>query len=256
MPNSSFPANSPLSNSVKVLIAGSLSAPDVSDYLTGVLRQLADSAITSVRSGGADFRFVEASAPDRDAGAALEGMDALLVLGGADADPTCYGQQPETDTMYGIDPEADRFELALMREASARGMPVLGICRGMQLMNILHGGDLVQEIGPGTMHNSSVDNSIMTSHPVTLAPGSRLGAIYDGRTLSVRSGHHQAVDRVGEGLVVTARSADGIVEALEAEGPQWMVGVQWHPEDPEAPREDLDLLIADFVAAARVRQSA
>lgn len=241
---------------VRILVVGSLTPPDVSDYLKGVLREFSDSALSSLRRGNGAVHFVEASAPDRAENVALDGMDGLLVLGGADADPACYGQPRETDTMYGINPDADRFELALLRDAAARDLPALGICRGMQLINILHGGDLVQEIGPDTVHNGVADNSIMVSHPVTLEPGSRLDAIYGGRTLSVRSGHHQAVARVGEGLAVAARAEDGLVEAVEADGPRWMVGVQWHPEDPEASRTDLDLLMAGFIDAARQRKQA
>lgn len=263
MPNTPVSANPPAaetpaveSDAVRILVVGSLTPPDIGDYLKSVLRAFSESAFSSVRRGRGEVNFVDASTPDRAVDTALDGMDGLLVLGGADADPTCYGQRLEADTTYGIDPQADRFELALLREAGARDLPVLGICRGMQLINIMHGGDLVQEIGQGTVHNGTFDNSIMVSHPVTLEPGSRLDAIYGGRTLSVRSGHHQAVSRVGEGLAVTARAEDGMVEAVETTGPNWMVGVQWHPEDPEAPRADLDLLMAGFINVARQRRRA
>lgn len=250
----SYPSASPsLSKAqrVKVLVVGSLTPPDVSEYLLGILQQYARNVITAIQAIGADVRTIEASAPECEIGEALQNINAVLILGGADADPACYGQRSTVDTMYGINRDADQFELDLIRRAIAQNLPVLGICRGVQLINIAYGGDLIQEIGPDTIHNSSADNSIMTSHPVTPISGSRLGTIYKGRTISVRSGHHQAVDRVGKGLLVTARAEDGIVEALEAEGPQWIVGVQWHPEDQEAPPEDLAILISSFVEVAR-----
>ena len=258
MSNISSPVSGPVSQdeAVKILVVGSLTPPDVSDYLKGILCELSDSAISALHRNGGEAQFIEASNPSREADNLLAGVQGLLVLGGADADPACYGQKAEADTMYGINPEADNFELQLIRGAEAQDLPILGICRGMQLLNIAHGGDLIQEIGPGTMHNGTSDNSIMVSHPVAIEPGSRLASIYDAADLTVRSGHHQAVGRLGDGLVVTARAADGIVEALEARDQTWVVGVQWHPEDPVAPARDLDLLVAGFIEAARLRAKA
>ena len=241
---------------LRILVLGSQNPPDVSDYLRGVLRDFAGSAIAALHTQGAEVRVIEASVPDASADSALSGMDGLLILGGADMDPACYGQRPEAETIYGLDIAADRFELAVMGHAQARGIPMLGICRGMQLMNVLQGGDLVQEIGTGTIHYSTADNSLMTEHEVTAAPGSRLAAIQGGQGLRVRSGHHQAVGRLGEGLTVTARAADGIIEAIEGAGDHWMLGIQWHPEDPAAPKADLNRLIAGFLDAVRQRRTA
>lgn len=255
MPNTSFSAKhsepEPVIDAVRILVAGSLTPPDVADYLREILRDLYECAISAIHRSLGEVVFIEASSPDHATATVLDGIDGLLILGGADADPACYGQEREADTMYGINPDADRLELELLRDAGVRDLPVLGICRGMQLINILRGGDLVQEIGAGTVHNGSADNSLMVAHPVELEPGSRLEAIYGRRTLSVSSGHHQAVSRVGKGLVVAARAADGIVEAIEANDQRWMIGVQWHPEYPAAPRADLDRLMASFVEAAR-----
>jgi putative glutamine amidotransferase len=238
----------------RILVVGSLTPPGVSDDLKGLLLEFSDVAFSSVRRNKGQLHFIEASAPDRTPQLALDGMDGLLVLGGADADPMCYGQPRQAQTMYGINSVADRFELELLRHAEARDLPVLGICRGMQLMNILHGGDLVQEIGSGTIHYDAANHTPMVFHLVELEPDSRLHDIYKGRTLSVRSGHHQAVGRVGEKLAVTARAGDGIVEAVEVLGRHWMVGVQWHPEDPAASATDLDLLIAGFINAVLQRK--
>lgn len=180
----------------------------------------------------------------------LAGVDGVIILGGADADPELYGHSARAETNYGINADADRFELELIAGASARGVPLLGICRGMQLINIFHGGDLVQEIGAGSMHYSSSDNTSLISHDVTLEPQSHLAEIFSKRSLTIRSGHHQAVGRLGAGLRVAATAADGIVEALEGLGGSWLVGVQWHPEDPQASPEDLALLLGSFIAHA------
>lgn len=234
---------------VNILVVGSLTPPGVSDDLKSILVGLSENVTAALHRAGAQARFVEASNPARAASAVLADMHGLLILGGADADPACYGQKAEADTMYGINPAADDFELQLIRDARAQALPILGICRGMQLLNIAHGGDLIQEIGPGTMHNGASDNALMVCHEVSLEPRSRLAAIYEERALTIRSGHHQAVGRLGEGLVVTASAADGIVEAVESRDAAWVVGVQWHPEDPVAPVRDLDRLVAGFIQA-------
>ncbi|HVX35087.1 MAG TPA: gamma-glutamyl-gamma-aminobutyrate hydrolase family protein [Hyphomicrobium sp.] len=242
------------SQPARILVVGSLNPPGVGDDLKGLLLEFSNVAFASVRRSNGQLHFIEASTPDRTPELALDGMDGLLILGGADADPMCYGQPRQAQTMYGINPVADRFELELLRHAEARNLPVLGICRGMQLMNVLHGGDLVQEIGSGTIHYDAANHTPMVFHPVELEPDSHLHDIYKGRRLSVRSGHHQAVGRLGERLAVTARAEDGIIEAVEVVERHWMVGVQWHPEDPAASAADLDLLMAGFINAARQRK--
>jgi putative glutamine amidotransferase len=238
----------------RILVVGSLNPPEVGDDLKSLLLEFSNVAFASVLRSKGQLHFIEASVPDCAPELALDGADGLLVLGGADADPISYGQLRRAKTMYGINPVADHFELELLRHAEARDLSILAICRGMQLMNILHGGDLVQEIGSGTVHYDASGPMPMVFHPVELERNSRLHHIYEQSTLSVRSGHHQAVGRVGEGLAVSARAGDGIVEAVEVVGRHWMVGVQWHPEDPAAPARDLDLLVAAFINAAQLRK--
>jgi len=152
----------------------------------------------------------------------LDSLDGLLLTGGTDVNPARYGasRNPQTE-----DPDdlLDELEIGLLRDALSAGMPVLAICRGMQLFNVFHGGTLVQ-------HLDSHD-SPDALHYVRVVPNSRLAAIVGEGEHEVNSRHHQAVARVGDGLVVSAESRDGVIEALERPGQVFAVAVQWHPED-------------------------
>ncbi|MCC6343474.1 MAG: gamma-glutamyl-gamma-aminobutyrate hydrolase family protein [Bryobacterales bacterium] len=156
----------------------------------------------------------------------LEGLDGLLVSGGSDLNPALYGQsrQPESDDP---DDERDRMELALTREALEAGLPLLCICRGMQLLNVALGGDLIQHLSQEGHLARGVDEA----HTVTPEPDTVLAGITGTAPYTVNSRHHQAVRRVGTDLVIAARAPDGIVEALEIPGRRFVVGVQWHPEE-------------------------
>jgi putative glutamine amidotransferase len=168
----------------------------------------------------------------------LERIDALLLIGGADVDPGAYGagRQPQTEATYR---ERDEFELALLHGALARGLPVLGICRGMQVLNIALGGTLLQDlIAPDGSHphRRVIGSFEGTDHLVRLTPGS-LAAQAAGEELTLaRCHHHQAIDVLGEGLVVTGRADDGVIEAIETADGSWTLGVQWHPEADERSR--------------------
>ena len=152
--------------------------------------------------------------------ALADGCDGLLVPGGADVDPVHYGQS--NTASYGIDPDRDRDELCLIRRFLELGKPILGICRGHQILNIALGGTLLQDI-PGHSQIDGVDrvHAVRTTHPF-------LRTLYGDRFVS-NSSHHQAVDRLGEGLSVTCVSEDGIVEGVIHENGN-VIGVQFHPE--------------------------
>jgi putative glutamine amidotransferase len=190
-------------------------------------------------------------------------LDGLMLQGGADVCPTMYGQQPLRPEWNG-DIVRDRYEVELIEAFVAAGKPVFGICRGHQLINVAFGGSLLQDIvtqRPGTRPH--VDRAAYDEwhHAITLVPGSRLAALYADappRPL-VNSIHHQAVDRLGAGLVVEARDADdGTIEAIRHTGASFVVGVQWHPEFHwrRSDRLDAEPLLVDFLHAARARRNA
>ena len=175
------------------------------------------------------------AAPDE----ALDLIDGLMLAGGADIDPASYGAELDPATVNPV-PERDAFEIAMTRAAIARGIPLLGICRGMQLLNVAFGGTLHQHLPDRYGHHDhlkargSFDGA---DHDVRLAPGSLAARAAGEQLHATKSHHHQGVDRVGEGLVVTgAATVDGLPEALELPGDAFVLGVQWHPEADERSR--------------------
>lgn len=163
---------------------------------------------------------------------ALDTVDALILPGGGDIDPAHYGGVRH-EANYGISPERDGFELALARAAIARGdLPILCICRGMQLVNVALGGDLVSHIpdhfGEAVAHRHPELKAV--EHPVRIDATSRLAGILGETELAVHSVHHQAVGRLGKGMRAVAWAPDGVVEAMESERHPFLIAVQWHPE--------------------------
>jgi putative glutamine amidotransferase len=163
---------------------------------------------------------------------ALDVIEALILPGGGDVDPAHYGGVRH-EANYGISAERDGFELKLARAAIARrDLPILCICRGMQLVNVALGGDLVAHIpdhyGEEVVHRHPELQPCQ--HPVRLDPGSQIGSILGPGDLTVHSVHHQAVGRLGAGLRASAWAPDGVVEAVESDRHVFLMGVQWHPE--------------------------
>ena len=159
----------------------------------------------------------------------LDVLDALVLSGGADLDPASYGAEPDPTTV-GYKAERDRFEIALCRGALKRDMPVLGICRGTQIFNVACGGTLIQHLGDATQHVEVVGE--FSTHEVRLEPGSLAARAIGAEQAEVRSHHHQALDRLGDGLVASGWSVpDDLVEAIELPRHQFAVGFMWHPEE-------------------------
>ena len=176
-------------------------------------------------------------------------LDGVLIPGGPDVDPSFYGQEPDDD-LGPTWPEVDRFEIAVAQEARRLGVPVLAICRGMQLLNVAHGGTLIQHlpdhVGDDIVHRRAQLDDALPTHPVRIEPGSRLARWVGVERAEVNSYHHQAPREVGEGLRAVAWADDGVIEGLEGES---ALGVQWHAE---AMQEDAEQrrLFAQFVASA------
>jgi putative glutamine amidotransferase len=193
-------------------------------------------------AGGLAFMIPPDAATAADPDAALEPLDALVLAGGADVDPLAYGAERHRCTT-GTRPERDAAEIPLALRAVERDLPLLGICRGMQLLNVALGGTLIQHLpddlghGDHRRHLGSFDDA---DHDVRLAPGSLAARACEARppelTHATKSHHHQAVDRLGEGLVASGWSVlDDLVEAIEIPDAAWVLGVQWHPEvDPDS----------------------
>jgi putative glutamine amidotransferase len=169
----------------------------------------------------------------------LELLDGLILAGGSDVDPGAYGAQAHERTVN-TNPERDAFEIALAQAAIARDLPFLGICRGMQVLNVARGGTLLQHLPESHGHDDHRRNSGTfdgNDHPVRLAAGSLAARAAGEESHRTYSHHHQAVDRLGEGLVVTGHAdVDDLPEALELPGSRFVLGVQWHPEADETSR--------------------
>jgi putative glutamine amidotransferase len=184
------------------------------------------------------------------AGRVLDSLDALVITGGYDLDPAAYGQQPHPTTDQPRTAR-DAWEFALLRGALERELPVLGICRGAQVLNVAFGGTLHQHL-PDVLghHGHRAGNGVFTRLPVRIVPGTRLAALL-GESADAPCYHHQAIDNVGDGLLVSAWDPDGVVEALEVPGDRFVLAVQWHPEKS---LDDLRLFTA-IVEAARAYAS-
>jgi anthranilate synthase component 2/putative glutamine amidotransferase len=198
------------------------------------------------RAGGVPVLLPPVDVPGA-AEAAIEPLDGLLLTGGADVDPGRYGSPPGPAT-GGLRPDRDRWEDGLLAVAMDRDLPVLAVCRGLQLLDVALGGSLHQHVPDVVGHEGHrpVPGTYGTTH-VTLRAGSRVAAIL-GDDVEVPCHHHQSIERLAEGLEVSGVADDGIIEAVEAPGRRFLVGVQWHPEDGGDPR-----LFEALVAAAAVR---
>lgn len=207
----------------------------------------------AVRRAGGIPVLVPPGEPRLDA--LLARLDGLILSGGMDVDPARYGGLPHA-RIEPPNPERDETEIALVRGVVADGLPLLGICRGAQLLNVALGGSLVEhlpdEVGEAVAHQTEAGDP--TPHPVEIAPGSRLAAIVGARAEAPASWHHQAVRRVAPGLTPVAQAPDGTVEAVEMAGHPWLIGVQWHPELTAATDPAQQRLFDALVAAARARR--
>ena len=199
----------------------------------GTLRRHGEPPHAEMALGMTYLRAIEAAGgmpvvlpPLGDVDALLDRLDGICLSGGPDLDPDAYGAPERHAELGPTEPSLDAFELALARAADARGLPILGICRGAQTLNVARGGTLHQHL-PG---HRQTEPATATTHSVHVEEGTRLASLVGTRPLRVNSFHHQAVDVLGRGLRAVAHSADGIVEGIEAPGAGLVLGVQWHAE--------------------------
>jgi putative glutamine amidotransferase len=207
--------------------------------------------IVTVEDRGNTAPYVEAlrqAGIEPTFGTSLEGVLGLMLMGGDDMNPARYGEtrHPETEDP---DEPRDELECALIAEALERDVPILAICRGMQILNVAHGGTLVQHL---ENHRQKTQDKSVKAHCVEIVPGTTLAAIAGGELKApVNSRHHQAVARLGQSLIVSATDPrDGVIEAIERPDKRFVVGVQWHPENQTAEKDSIARRLFDAFAAA------
>ena len=191
--------------------------------------------VTALESAGLIPLIVPPLSSDRAARAVLDSVSGLVLTGGEDVDPARYGEQRH-EKVRSVNAARDATEAALVGEARTRGIPVLAICRGIQILNVALGGTLVQDIASQCKTDIGHDEDgprDSRSHEVSVEPGSLIAKAMGTEHLTVNSFHHQSVKRVAEGMRVTARSPDGVIEGLESADNKrwWVMAVQWHPEE-------------------------
>jgi len=219
----------------------------------GTLRRHGEPPHAEMALGMTYLRAIEAAGgmsvvlpPLGDAEAFAARLDGICLSGGPDLDPTAYGDPERHAELGPTEPGLDAFELALARAASARGLPVLGVCRGAQALNVARGGTLHQHL-PG---HRQAEPAAACTHAVTIAPDTRLAALCGAGELRVNSFHHQAVRSLGHGLRAVAHAPDGTIEAVEAPGHPLTLGVQWHAEALAAHAPLFEALVAAAASAA------
>lgn len=231
-----------------IAVLVSLNFPGLTEETAQLVRRFTRVALEELVALGASYELFDTSEPLADP-AAVARCDGLLMLGGGDIDGRLYGaDHQEVPNSYGVDLRADQDGITAVHAATSAGRPVLGICRGSQLINVARGGTIIPDIDNYGLHRGGPGEAMFLDEEVVLEPRSRIAKLLGTDRAVVRSGHHQAVADLGAGLVVTARAHDGIVEGFE--DPEiWLVGVQWHPEDDDGSAASRRALFAGFVEA-------
>jgi putative glutamine amidotransferase len=224
-----------------------LNYPGLTDETRELVVRFTRTALSTLTDLGARLQIIDPTA-DTPSSIAAE-LDGLLLLGGGDVDPSLYGHVGDVPNLYGVDRRCDLRTLASIEHALAKQLPVFGICRGAQMINLAYGGTLIPDLGPDTPHHGHGDDPLFLDDTVLIEPDTRLADVLDRTTVTVRNGHHQAVGEVAPQLRVAARGVDGVIEAIEARDPDtWVLGVQWHPEDTDGPSSDRRDLFGAFLS--------
>lgn len=193
---------------------------------------------------------MEPVSQEADSGLVLDDVLGLLLTGGTDVSPRLYGEESAPETDKQLDLQRDETEMALIAEALSRDLPIFAICRGLQILNVQHGGTLIQHLDTPERHKRRTPDPSVPIHSVSIEPGTKLRAIAGTESWEVNSRHHQAARKVGNGLVVSAFDpVDGVIEGLERPDKRFVVAVQWHPEDQAAVNEQQRRLFQAFCNA-------
>jgi len=239
-----------------VAVVVSLNIPQMTDEVAGLVARFTRVALTELNDVGARVVLLDASKSPLDPVSIADSADGVLFLGGGDVDATIYGHTEPVNHEYGVDRAADDYSIEIIHSTIERDAPLLCICRGSQLLNVALGGDLIPDIENYHPHRGGSGDPMFKDEQVILEPGSAIHQILGRDRLAVRSGHHQAVNRLGAGLVVSARAEDGIIEGTELPSATWVVGVQWHPEDDDGSAGDRRALFTAFVDQTRRARAA
>ena len=223
-----------------------LKVPDVGPEVDALVDRFTVSALRHLTAWGVAPLVVDVSARTPIPLERVLQCDGIVLLGGGDIDPELYGHHGDVPNSYGVDRAADGYSIDLVRQARERDVPVLGICRGSQVINVAFGGTLIPDITDHALHRGVAPDPSFLDEKVVLQAGTRLNQVFGRSELVVRNGHHQAVDTVAPGFQVAALAHDGVVEGIESvDG--WCVGVQWHPEDRDGDDDDARTLFKAFV---------
>lgn len=208
----------------------------------------------AIELAGGTFEMLSPDSSAEEIESAIKNADGFLIPGGSDLDPSLYHEEKKEYTK-GIDIDRDSFEAKIIRYAIEKNIPALGICRGMQIMNIVLGGSLYQDVKiekPNALNHDGHDQPSRSTiiHDVKISDNSRLASIVGVKEVGVNSLHHQGVHKLGEGLIATAVASDGLIEAIEFPSHKFFVGVQWHPEELGDTSEIWRNLFLSFIKVA------
>lgn len=250
-----LPTAPPHADGPQIAVLASLNFPDMDEPVAELIRRFTCTALQELHDQGARIVPFDTSVAPRPAPTEVISCDGVLVLGGGDADPTLYGVEGPVRNLYGVDRCSDDHAIATLRAVLREQVPLLCISRGAQMLNLAQGGTLVPDLDDWHLHRGGPGESLFLDEHVSVSAGSRLHTILGSTELVVRSGHHQAVDAVGEDLVATAWGDDGVIEGIEHTR-TWAVGVQWHPEDDHGAPDARHALFGGLVAEAAQRRAA
>lgn len=236
----------------RIAVVVPLTIRGASRQVQAIVDRFTTSALHLLATAGAAPWVVDTSAQTRPPAEHVAAADGVLLLGGGDMDPSLYGIEGHVPDLYGVDREGDLHALDVVQASSRSETPLLGICRGSQVLNVALGGTLTPHLEDTGMHRDSIDGSFV-DEKVHVERRTWVGGVLDADSATVRSGHHQAIDRVGELLRPVARALDGTVEGVEHVD-WWANGVQWHPEDPDGDLRTGYRLFASFVETADERR--